>query len=339
MLRRSADRRRQSNPFRRRSQVDPRTREDRRAEGRQRPHPRVIRNWPAPSHGVRWLYSRMHACYFLYSATVEERFIDRAVPGHLPGVQALDEDARALHLLSWNRARNWLCGSGYALVDSFARPPEMRESRRCRGAAQGLRLRARTRQRGLVRCERTRCRVVVRGQQGREVRSRTSTATSRSSLPSSGSTSPFWSPVRPASTTPSRTRRRSLCCQGNAGSSSRGGATAPGLGLLPLAGDTVRPRGAVPRVRTRGAVRGMCGRGDVRPRTGVCERRVVPATAAALLESPPLGVGSFKRHPRTLAHQVSYLRLAWRIRTVTTELSSSPIALQRARRRAAVVTR
>ena len=34
--------------------------------------------------------------YFVYSATVEERYLARAVPGRLPGVQALDEDARAV---------------------------------------------------------------------------------------------------------------------------------------------------------------------------------------------------------------------------------------------------
>jgi len=29
--------------------------------------------------------------YFIYSATVEERYLDRAVPRHLPGIQALDQ--------------------------------------------------------------------------------------------------------------------------------------------------------------------------------------------------------------------------------------------------------
>src|SRR6478736_6848745 len=90
----------------------------------------------------------------------------------------------------------------------------------------------------------------------------------------------------------------------------RRGATSPAMGLLPLApvdgarvrgrgrravrdpdgGGAVRPGGAIPRVRARGAVRRMCGRGDVRSGTGVCERRVVPAAAAAALETPPLGI-------------------------------------------------
>ena len=53
------------------------------------------------------------------------------------------------------QAGRW-CGSGPAV-----------SSRRARSAAQGLRLRARTCHRGLVRRECPRCRVVVRGQQGR----------------------------------------------------------------------------------------------------------------------------------------------------------------------------
>ena len=60
--------------------------------------------------------------------------------------------------------------------------------------------------------------------------------------------------------------------------------------VILMAGARSRPGGAVPRVRARGTVRRMCGRGDVRPGTGVRERRVVPATAAAVLEPPPLGV-------------------------------------------------
>jgi hypothetical protein len=37
--------------------------------------------------------------YFVYSATVEERNMTKAVPRDLPGVSALDEDARTLRLL------------------------------------------------------------------------------------------------------------------------------------------------------------------------------------------------------------------------------------------------
>src|SRR4029079_9995403 len=89
-----------------------------------------------------------------------------------------------------------------------------------------------------------------------------------------------------------------------------GGATPPAVGLLPFAfldgarirgcggravrdpdgGGAVGPGGAVPRVRGRGAIRRMRGGGDVRSGPGACERRVVPAAAAAVLESPPLGI-------------------------------------------------
>ena len=49
--------------------------------------------------------------YFLYSATVEERYMTEQFPDNYPAVQALDQDARAVHLLTWSRSRKRLCPS------------------------------------------------------------------------------------------------------------------------------------------------------------------------------------------------------------------------------------
>ena len=121
--------------------------------------------------------------------------------------------------------------------------------------------------------------------------SRTSTAARRSSSPSSGSTSPSWSPGRPASTTPRRTRRRSSSFQGSARCCRGRGATPAALGLLPLFPvDRARLRGrgrgavcdpdgrfalgpgrALPGIGARGALRRERGGGDLRLEAGVRE--------------------------------------------------------------------
>ena len=144
--------------------------------------------------------------------------------------------------------------------------------------------------------------------------SRTSTAMRRSSSPSSGSTSPSWSPGE----------YRPLPRRGEPGgvprplrgvrAARRGrGATPAALGLLPRSSvDRARLRGrgrgavrdpdgrfalgpgsALPGVGARGALRRERGGGDLRLEAGVRDGRAVPARAAAELGSPALGVDSF----------------------------------------------
>ena len=151
--------------------------------------------------------------------------------------------------------------------------------------------------------------------------SRTSTATRRSSSPSSGSTSPSWSRAD-----------RPLPRRGEPGgvprpfrgvrAARRGrGATPAALGLLPLSSvDRARLRGrgrgavcdpdgrfalgpgsALPGVRARGALRRERGGGDLRLEAGVRDGRAVPARAAAELGSSALGVDSFRGRSGALA--------------------------------------
>ena len=51
--------------------------------------------------GWLWLIAiALAGIYFVYSATVEERYMAEPVPGHLSDLQAIDEDARAVRLLT-----------------------------------------------------------------------------------------------------------------------------------------------------------------------------------------------------------------------------------------------
>jgi mannose-6-phosphate isomerase-like protein (cupin superfamily) len=52
----------------------------------------------------------------------------------------------------------------------------------------------------------------------------------------------------------------------------------------------VRDGGALPGVRARGALRRKCGGGDLRRESGVRDGRAVPAGAAVVLGSAPLGL-------------------------------------------------
>ena len=188
--------------------------------------------------------------------------------------------------------------------------------------------------------------------------SRTSTATRRSSSPSSGSTSPSWSPGRqplPRRGEPGGVPRP---LRGVRAARRGRGAAPAALGLLPRSPvDRARLRGrgrgavrdpdgrfalgpgsALPGVGARRALRRERGGGDLRLEAGVRDGRVVPARAAAELGSSALGVGwampgrigcASPRAPRPTRPA-----RAWHLRDSRTGERRHRAALGRPRRRA-----